>query len=891
MNQIKYVENAYSKSGTVFKDDSLENILSHCTKLPKNGKKGEYGSIFIYNSQQLGVHDEDVLSTGIILIDIDNISKELSETIYDNFDLISANWTSLLAIQYSSSYYIKPNKSGLHIFVKSYELTKEEYNQQSQLCLSIFAQLVYIILKIDLSKNLDFHNTNLYQRFNLFYSSFKYNEFAEPFELNQISYEDLEKLVEKYDLKLDKQISKTISPFANNVVIGDINKKLKIDRKFHIGNYSGNDIRFRISIIADKLFGDNAKSFCDKFFYYEDNKSIYNHYPSGNIINPLIYKWLIENKYITENNNNVIENWIDEYSEDIMKEIKKNHFLEIVAPTGTGKTTFINDYLAHQLNSVVIVPFNVTNKLYNKLFEVNANYSGDLPKNKPIVMIWDQAIKHWNEIRNRHIIIDEAHTLFFDRNYRDVAIKLIMYLKEDKPHTTFITATPAGEKELFEMKQIRYWKKRDTINLNIKATRSIEWSQYNYIKKAIDNNWYDKIVLLDDTSAKKIYEKFVINGYACDICYIRSSTKETEDFIMLRNDELLKKKLTICTCVAFNGLNFKNTNEKILVMGSIQLGNTTSCEIIQQIGRIRNSKVSAVYFFNPEKHYKNDIDEKVLKSIEYNNIYLKGVPDTFLSYNHKWLDNNYVIAMKNIEDYNKEHSNMDNIINELSETGYIKGKIEDKLPKESESVVMNLSIKRKESDELKKDIENDVFLNNEYTSEYKKKWSEDICYMISNSWYSGITIDTFKTMFKNSNKHKLVETYIKNIKEIIRYIQVDEQEYNKTMNNINLYAAMLSNQVDKKQFISNMKRIKEIREKYVGMVKFVNNNIYLDDIITDVIQFEADNMKKEIDGGKKGGKKGKKIIIDDIEYDTISDAANKLGISRTALYKRMKKEK
>ena len=99
MNNLKYLKNAYSTTGTIFIDTSLESILKYCLTLPQNGKKSQYGSLFIYNSNALGIHNENELSTGIILIDIDNISKEISKRIYDNFYHIVKEWNSLLAIQ------------------------------------------------------------------------------------------------------------------------------------------------------------------------------------------------------------------------------------------------------------------------------------------------------------------------------------------------------------------------------------------------------------------------------------------------------------------------------------------------------------------------------------------------------------------------------------------------------------------------------------------------------------------------------------------------------------------------------------------------------------------------------------------------------------------------
>ena len=882
MNQIKFLTNSYATSGTLFKDTTLEAVLKYCLTLPKDGKKGAYGSVFIYNSTALGEHLENELSTGIILIDIDNIHKEVAEKIYQSFNILVNYWNCLIAVQYSSSYYIK-DKAGIHVYIKSEYLDKYEYNRQAQICLAVFARLVNNLLGINLLNEginkddvvLDFHNTNLYQRFNLFYSEFKYNEYAETFSIDNLKVDDLIKLIDTYKLNIDINSKRIfIHPISDCVAIGGYKDKIKIDRNFKIGKYTGNAVRFRISMIADRYFGDKAKDFCNKYFYCENNKSIYNKYEAGNTVNPLIYKWLMENGYIVEaTKKNEIKEWISEYSYKIMNDVIKYKHLEIIANTGSGKTTFVNNELAQRFKSVVIVPFNVTNRLYDNCFEINSLYNGRVPKSKPIVMVWDQACKYWYEIKDRHVIIDEAHTLFLDRNYRDKAIELIMKLKENNCWVTLITATPTGESKIFDDIQIvEYYKRRNVISLNVNKVDNIEWSQYNYIKQAIDNQWYDKVVLLDDTTAKKIYEKFIVEGYGTEVCYIRSSTKESEDFIDLRQNELLKKKITICTCVAFNGLNFKNKNEKILVVGSIKIGETTASTMIQQIGRIRNSEVHALYFYN-DKDYMVDIDDKVKRNEEKFNMH---IPE-FMKADDKWLNPKYVEAMREIQSYELEHSNIDSIVMELSQTGYINGVVADKCDKNNPvNISMTLALKKKESNEMKSDILNGLFLGKEYDSEYKSKWSKDINRLISNENYSGIDLNLFISLFQKGTKHKLIETTINNLKEIIRVLNINDDLFDKIMNEKDKYVNMLSDNLDRKQFIGNLKHMKQIKEDYKDKIKIVDNKIYFDTAVYDIIALEEENQLKFKMGNSKGGKKSKKIK--DMETGKIYDSCKSCAL-------------
>ena len=145
-------------------------------------------------------------------------------------------------------------------------------------------------------------------------------------------------------------------------------------------------------------------------------------------------------------------------------------------------------------------------------------------------------------------------------------------------------------------------------------------------------------------------------------------------------------------------------------------------------------------------------------------------------------------------------------------------------------------------------------------------------------------METFIELFEKGTKNKLVETVINTLKDIIRYVQVDEQEYNKAISNVSLYSSMLTNPIDKKQFVSNMKRVKEIRNKYLNMIKFNNGTIDLYEVVSDVIAMEAENQLKE----KKGGRKGNSVIINGVEYKNIKDAAEKLNTSRSQIYRMLK---
>ena len=900
---VRFTKNFYCSNGTLLEKHDLLEILSVCCQIDKNAKKGSYGALFVYDSDILGEHEEDLLSTGIILCDIDWITKEQADIIYNNFDKLCEKFSPLLAIQYSASYYNEQStKNGLHFFVKSYPINKMQYETTSKICLAIISELILKVLNIDLLEYqkktqeivLDLHNTSMYQRFGLFYSVYKYNEDAEEYDDRLISLDTLIYLQQKYNIKFEEETPDNTIYFGGQDINGyswhKKDKKLKIDRYFNLGkDLKGNDIRWRISLIADKLFGEKAKEFCDANFYCKEG-SIYHHWSQGSSasVNPVVLKWLEENNYIYKKEDLTIREWIQEYHTFIKKRIESNPRKSILikAPTCSGKTYYVNNLLAKELNAVVVSPFNTNLHLYDKCFYVDSRFKGNIPKSKPVSIIWDQFIKRQHEFTDRYVIIDESHTLFFDREYRDSAIKMIEYLRRKNNKTICISATPAGEKELLGLEEISFSKKKDAIEVVIfKNLSNHELYIFNYIKKCLDNRFYDYIVFFSDRLAKKVYENFVLRGYGDYISYLRSSTKDCEDFVNIREKEMIDKPLTITTCIAYNGLNFKNKDKKVLMIGEIESNKTSSNEIIQQLGRFRFSKVKGIYTYveKPEE----DIDEKENKAKEMLGLYSKGVDDLFLQYDKRYLNKEWVSIKKEIAEYNHRKSNLDTIIEELSQTGYINGKVIDK--EGEDEYHLSLEIKRLESDMMKEDIKNDNFLNKEYKGDYSRKWAEEINHIISNPIYQGITIENFKAIIESSTKNKLIDTIIDDIKETIKVVSLSDDEYWKVVNNQNKLKEMLSNDIYRREFIKRVKRVINIREKYKDKIEIEEKEIVLNDMINDIISSEYEKAQSSLsDGGKKGAIKRQKKVKDLLTgkiYDSVTDCANDIKHNITYISK------
>lgn len=911
--RISYDKNGYSKKEVwtkTFNKLDLEAVLYHCKNdLSKESEKGKNGAIY-------PVYDLiEETSYGVIFCDLDYITKETAERIFNSFEEICKVFPSVLAVQYSSSYYISTSKAGLHIYIKSPSLYKDEYTKYAEISLAFLAKSIYKVLGIDLrisqidnQKIIDTHNTHIYQRFFLFYSDYKINNNAYSlFDELEVSKEQISKAKEEYPEIIREHNTVNVTDVKlDNIEFTNVTKeRLCIDRNFKIGELSGNDIRWRISRIAQSLFGKDAKSWCDRYFYYEKNKSIYTHQNSIEGISIVIKNWLIKEGYLKEVSENIIRRgeWINKYSDDIIEFINNNRKVEIVAPTGVGKTSLINGYrnpdelfanefsLAKELNAIVVVPFNVTNKLYNNLTEVSSEkrVAGQLKTDESYVMIWDQALIHWEDIKNRTLIIDEAHCLFLDRTYRNTAVKLMNKIKEDDCKIVLFTATPSGESEELGCKILKFKNERDIVEVGFNKVNSVDLAELGVIKYCLDNNYYDKIVLFDDMNAKKIWERLIVEGnYINDIAYIRADTKNSEDFISLRENEVLNKKLTICTCVAFNGLNFKNENENILVITSLVNNKTTAAEIIQEAGRIRKSKVSVVIYYD-DIYNENTLERRIEKTNELRKAELEyDIPDAVLSYDRNLLDINIVDALRKISSHLDIESNIDKIIERMNDCGYFNIKMKDNQNDEfNKGNKLRLALKAKESKEFIEDLLNDDI--KEYTENtYKYNWNKRIEHIINNENYSGIDIDTFKTFIeKKKNKKTLIETIISNIEKIIRISLINEIEWKKYIINKDNIKNCLSNELDRRDFENNYKNNVKIREQYSGKIKVVNNDsnsvLYFGDLFEDMfkeLEMESNMIiEKRSEGGKKSKRAGKPVVINGIEYDSPKIAAEKLNVS------------
>lgn len=735
-----------------------------------------------------------------------------------------------------------------------------------------------------------------------------WNKEAIKFDCDKVSVDDV-------DIVNNSNKTKIVS--SNFYKDGENNTRLKVDSNVKIlikvkqtenGNIkyedeliSGNEIRWRINIIAEYYFGDNAKEWCDKHFYYENNRSIYAKVTnSHNIPNSYVTKWLIDNNFLQTKNEGVeikegeyLSNKID-YITKISDKYDKNL---IVAPTGTGKTTLINgqnpskehpegiDGLADYYDAVVITPYNNTNTLYNRCTLISSTMEPEFKyKNgKTIgkyVMNVDQAVKHWHTIRYKNIIIDECHTLFGERVFRKKMRQICNLLNEDfYGKLILVTATPTGEIEVLNINNtIKFWQHRNNINILFKyATTTnnkgeqhdskksfvnpICWSISNHYKK----NIYDRIVLMDDMSAKDVYDALVLkyNIPVEDILYYRSDTAENTDCQQMIKEEKLMKKITICTRIAFNGLNFKNENENVLVITSFTPGSLIAANIIQMIGRVRKSDVTCLCYYNNSEFIDNiiDYDDKMLIKHEQEKYPLT---ETLYRVNELYNDLEWVDAVQKIDKYFVDHSGtIELLTQELANTNYITCKI---LEKTIESYKITNYRKKREKQIIKnyiKDAKN--MWNNNITIEdfndytYIPEWVEQYKHLISRYYGNENAINSL-LLERLAITNASFENILSDIKMYCNICSISEKEYVELLCAYTSIIQTVTINIKNKEYVDKLtkkvNRIKKIRETLTEAFG-LNEILYAE--LSDVKQKINDKQKKSIEGGKIG----KKCVITD----------------------------
>ena len=179
-----------------------------------------------------------------------------------------------------------------------------------------------------------------------------------------------------------------------------------------------------------------------------------------------------------------VKKYVSEAAPDILQAIQSHEKICIVAATGSGKTTaFFEKILPHlEGKSIVALPYVANVKQAEQRFTCGALY-GSLDfidyaaayDNKIIATTYDQATR----LPGDSLIIDEAHNLPGQYDFRPEAIRAIEQAQRDKKRVILITATPSP---MFQMEGFHVLQ----IDTTEKHTQHLKIRPYSNKKKQAD---------------------------------------------------------------------------------------------------------------------------------------------------------------------------------------------------------------------------------------------------------------------------------------------------------------------------------------------------------------------------------------------------------------------
>lgn len=868
------------KNGTPLYELKCFKDLDLLRKFAAGKEKDNLPAIFVHSGNR-----GEYKPTNWLFIDID--TTEHADELIEKSDELFLKIPNIKYIQKSFS-------GKLHLICKLRDVQEDglKWNYTGKIITLTVLTLIKNNFNIDYFNALDFHQFGWTQPLYVSNNDIIENESCFPITITK---DDEAKLKEQFSEYFPNKSEYKEKKVEGNFIENENDEVLTVDKTLAVGEYSGNDLRFRIGSCLLKILGDKAKAenFIERHFKNHSEIKVYDY---G--YDETVGTWLLAKFFKNDKSHEGIE--VEQYiteKYDLVKDIisKENRIL-IKADTGMGKTTLMR-MLADELNAVIIVPFNSMLSLYNTdrivndrklpaLVEISSTSSNIYTDTKPCVMIWDQAMKY--DLKDRWVISDETHQWFNDREYREAAVKTINMAKQWN-HLICISATPAGEIEELNLKCYNFYKK-DTRKIK---TNFLETYQPDVLMKNIIEHSTQKTIVFSDMYARRLYENFP------EGLLLHSDRKNTDEFQTTIKEELIKNDLAFCTSLAFNGLNFNNT-EPINAVVCVKEGDNTANNIIQAVGRFRKSEnitLSIVFTPTREGNDRQSLEEKTKDAEIIKNLTeSQQGKDLDLNYDTRLTDANWHEALTKIEEYKIQHSSKEQMLMDLNSAGkfdittfpFITFKGEKRLErviKKAESTQLKNAIIEGKTIEDKSQFQIDMI--------HSKNLLDEQCYI---NWSEILSL--YKT-------DALIDNIISEVRFIINIAKLDDAAFNNAYDYSKI--EYIAQQGASHKLLGNVKRkfdkAHKLRNEW--RIRFNDREKPIEEIITDFlgIAVEIKSQQKEkgdlerIKGNIIGGKnRAQKIIIKNTvtgeikEFDSKGDCMDFLRVSSKTFSKFIKGE-
>lgn len=569
-------------------------------------------------------------------------------------------------------------------------------------------------------------------------------------------------------------------------------------------------------------------------------------------------------------------------------------------------------------------------------------YDGDIKygieSHWSICTTWESFVLYeMYNVKFDYIIVDEIHTLYM----YDYRVNSIVNLKEcllkSNAIKVFMTGTPSYEVKEFDCHKIQVNKEQQKVKTDV-VVYNESWRGYVYddIKEwTSDNSHY--AILFIDTANYRNQEDMMFEKIDADV--FNSNYKSTTSYIL--NNKNVKKQVTIFSVYGQAGINlWVDTDKKM----RIYIMNDNGLGIVQYANRVRNKetidKVVVMYKKSnvtndikaiddfcdiTEAKRKVDIINSTIKDFDIFSLKNKSIIKLKYGFTNECLDvhnRKLVLNEKNYECYNiirnvgVYEKQLQVIYNRLQSNyfdvtvKYLQNDIKTTRSKRYRSTQLAGQLIKFDNEQIKTDRKNNIYFepNNKMLKVLTGNLKENIQTLLN-----CIYIENFRDITKTKECFNYLITEIDAKKDNITKKDIDnlvllyniKSNWNQYYNNNFIVAMQFDGWDDCKltaayirsiyndtmleqdwksladETYTKIHSIRDVFNNYADVIKSLpvecgDNDIQLDDITQKVYNYISSKHHTFEYEGKT--------------YKSVKEAAKTLGISRQALYKRMKQQ-
>jgi len=284
---------------------------------------------------------------------------------------------------------------------------------------------------------------------------------------------------------------------------------------------------------------------------------------------------------------------------EYLRKVIENHNVLIQAPTGSGKTTFIEELPMRKLIAIPLVSIGAQAEVrgYAVLHEGKTTSA----MHETQFVTYDKLV----ELAAYYdlIVFDEVHRIPSDMSFKGRVFNEVQELIKRYPKKRYvmISATPQPVFDVFKLFDFKRVRIKTAAKMHIKydvqTTEAIQTAIGIILKFIAEKNGGKLLLKLDNKEALQAIQKYFGGEDVVDI--YTSENKDSEHFKTLMHTGKLTKDISICTSVLNDGVNVKDAT--LLRMVEVNNQGNDLASTIQFFGRDRTGKAEKIALFRKSK--------------------------------------------------------------------------------------------------------------------------------------------------------------------------------------------------------------------------------------------------------------------------------------------------